>query len=200
MTLSGEVAPTPEGHEPDRYQAALKGFAQRSAPSFARHIVRRFAIKEDPDPNSRSVYGLHFDEGAFESLDEFDAFHATFGACFVFTPEAFVERLAALIPPPRANTVLDHGILASRARDRDRLLPRPTPRRQRARSRLTKAPTTSVNPRWTPWAELLRRVFDEHAPACPHCGEAMTLRTMVVRPRATLKVLSSLRASARGPP
>lgn len=91
---------------------------------------------------------------------------------FVFTPEALVERVAALVPPPRANTVLYHGVLASRARDRQRLLPRPAP----------------------------KRAFEVDALPCPRCGEAMTLRTVVVRPPATLKVPSGLRASAPGPP
>ena len=35
--------------------------------------------------------------------------------------------------------------------------------------------------------------------ACPKCGEAMALRTVVLPP-ATLRVLASLGRSARGPP
>jgi hypothetical protein len=116
----------------------------------------------------------------------------------LFTPEQFVERLVALIPPAHANTVLYHGVLASQAKDRQRLLPRPTARRRPVKLRLTKTPVQRS--RWTCWAELLERVFGVDSLACPHCGEQMTLRTVVVGPPATVEVLTGLKLSARGPP
>lgn len=39
----------------------------------------------------------------------------------VLEPEAFVRRLAALVPPARQNQVRYYGLLASQARDRERL-------------------------------------------------------------------------------
>jgi hypothetical protein len=54
--------------------------------------------------------------------------------------------------------------------------------------------------RWTTWEELLRRVFGVDSLACPHCGQQMTLRTVVVRPPASIKVLVGLTRAARGPP
>jgi hypothetical protein len=36
----------------------------------------------------------------------------------VFEPPAFVARWVALIPPPRANVIRDHGVLAPRSRPR----------------------------------------------------------------------------------
>lgn len=117
-----------------------------------------------------------------------------------FTPAELVERLAALVPPPRANTILYHGLLAAGARDRRRLLPRPTPRPRRAVLHLVRPDVASPESRWTPWAALLRRVFGVDPVRCPRCGESMTLRTVVVRPPATLRILDGLEQAARGPP
>jgi hypothetical protein len=41
----------------------------------------------------------------------------------VFEPVELVERLAALIPPPRVNMVRYHGVLAPAARDRAAIVP-----------------------------------------------------------------------------
>ena len=53
--------------------------------------------------------------------------------------------------------------------------------------------------RWRYWSALLWRVFGVNGFACPKCGAAMALRTVVLPP-ATLRVLASLGRSARGPP
>jgi hypothetical protein len=50
-------------------------------------------------------------------------------AYITMTRLAFLERLASLVPPPRANTVLYHGVLASRSRLRERVRPPPPPPR-----------------------------------------------------------------------
>jgi hypothetical protein len=112
---------------------------------------------------------------------------------------AFLERLASLVPPPRANTVLYHGVLASRSRLRERVRPPPPPPKTNAPPdrKLTRKPSSTS--RWVPWARLLWRVFEVDGFGCPSCGQAMRLRA-VVMPPATLRVLSSLGWSARGPP
>ncbi|MDP3911316.1 MAG: transposase, partial [Gemmatimonadales bacterium] len=111
-----------------------------------------------------------------------------------------VERLAALVPPPRANTVLYHGVLAARSAVRERVRPRGRKRSQRQRAagdRLANKPSAAS--RWVPWAWLLWRAFDVDSWACPHCDQRMRLRAVVMAP-ATLEVLESLKRSARGPP
>lgn len=113
---------------------------------------------------------------------------------------ALVERLAALVPLPRANTVLYHGVLAARSELRERVKTRAQRRAHRGRAtadRLAKKP--SATSRWVPWAWLLWRAFEVDSWACPHCSQRMRLRTVVMAP-ATLKVLESLKRSARGPP
>ena len=57
--------------------------------------------------------------------------------------------------------------------------------------RLTKK-EKSEKSRWVLWAELMKRVFAEDVSSCVNCGGRMELRAMVIRPPATIKVLTSL--------
>ena len=112
----------------------------------------------------------------------------------------FLERLVAQVPPPRANQVLYHGVLAARSSLRRVVQPRPSPRAQPDQVpclRLTKA--APGNSRWLPWSTLLWKTFQVDGFACPCCNRQMRLRAVVLPP-ATLDVLSSLERSARGPP
>ena len=45
----------------------------------------------------------------------------------LFTPAELVEKLAALVPPPHANQILYHGVLAPHAAWRKEVVPRPPP-------------------------------------------------------------------------
>lgn len=80
----------------------------------------------------------------------------------VVLPHEQLERLAALVPPPRRRLSRYHGVLASPAADRGQLVPAPLP-----------GPATAVTtPRalgsGRPWLSLLSRVFrlDLSSPAC----------------------------------
>ena len=76
-----------------------------------------------------------------------------------------LEKLAALVPPPRLNLVRYHGVLAPNAVDRAQIVPgpiaayagenesTPTPRRHRLA-----------------WAVLLARVFQFELTVCDRCG------------------------------
>jgi hypothetical protein len=43
-----------------------------------------------------------------------------------FSPIELLEKLAALVPPPRVNQVLVHGVLAPRAKWRQESVPKPS--------------------------------------------------------------------------
>ena len=72
----------------------------------------------------------------------------------VLQPLAFLERLAALIPRPRAHQLTYHGALAPASTLRSRILPRPPPRPLRPKG----FAATAGDPRYS-WAELMKRVF-----------------------------------------
>ena len=50
----------------------------------------------------------------------------------------------------------------------------------------------SEKSRWVLWAELMRRVFSEDVSSRVKCGGRMKVRAVVIRPPATIKVLTSL--------
>jgi hypothetical protein len=113
-----------------------------------------------------------------------------------------LQRILALIPPPRKNDILYRGVFASNHSWRSEIVPTPpaetTP--DHLRLRLTKAPALGPEPAWLAWAALLWRVFQEDKISCPRCSKPMRLRT-VVMPPATMRVVKGLRqAAARAPP
>ncbi len=117
-----------------------------------------------------------------------------------FTPLEFVERLAALVPPPRAHLVHYHGVLAGRSAWRREVVPDPPASEPTHRPPLSTRATPRRDARYVPWAELLWRVFAVDGWRCPHCGGHMFLRA-VPWPRATLCILDGLdAAAARAPP
>ena len=70
---------------------------------------------------------------------------------------------------------------------------------QRADRTLTRLPSRSSGPRWTPWEDLLWRAFEVRGRACPRCGERMELYRVVLGYAAVL-VFRRLGPAARGPP
>jgi hypothetical protein len=123
---------------------------------------------------------------------------------FEFSPLEFVEKLAAILPPPRKNQVIYHGVLTGNSKLRREIVPKPIPRQDPSKtlSRPSKNPAPLPNiqrdvPR-KPWAELLAHVFGVDAFLCPNCGGRMVFRCMV-EGLATQKVLAGLERS-RGPP
>jgi len=119
------------------------------------------------------------------------------------------EKLAAIVPPARANQVLHAGVLAGNAAWRAEVVPKvpsstAAEREARASLRLVKreekAGRVKVAGDAPPgWAELLRRVFGVDGWACPDCGERMRLRTVVVGSPASTTIVTGLLRS-RGPP
>lgn len=123
-------------------------------------------------------------------------------AGFVYTAEELVERLCAIVPPPRANQTNYHGVFAANSAWRSEVVPKPPKvsapgKKRRQGRRLSRKPAAS--PRTPGWAYLLARVFKIDAFQCPHCGKPMELRCVVVRPPASTRVLRGLGAP-RAPP
>ena len=125
-------------------------------------------------------------------------------SALVLSPSELVERLVALVPPPRANQVIYRGVLAANAAWRAEVVPSPppeTPEAAKARraKRLTRHPRMRLAGERPSWSDLLERVFRVHGFACPGCGGPLTLRCVVLNPAATRRILDGLRR-ATGPP
>ena len=102
-----------------------------------------------------------------------------------------IEKLAALVPPPRLNLIRYHGVLAPNARDRKHIVPY---------APLTDEPTIQPAAVDTPqarahrlsWAALLARVFDiSPGTVCTACGGRMRII-------ATLTEAASIRRYLEG--
>jgi hypothetical protein len=116
-----------------------------------------------------------------------------------FTAEELVERLASLVPPPRAHQVLYHGVLAGRSAWRREVVPEAPEQEEEPETDALSASPRRGRTRYRTWAWLLWRVFGEAGWRCPRCGGRMVLRAVPWAP-ATVRILDGLRRSARGPP
>ena len=120
------------------------------------------------------------------------------------SPLELVEKLAAIVPPPRVNQVRYHGVLAAHAAWRPEVVPKvPTSSAAEAEARqsrrLSKRTTVRVEAPAPGWADLLWRVFQVDGWRCPLCGGTMRLRMVVdVAPAASRIAAGLLRD--RGPP
>ena len=104
-------------------------------------------------------------------------------------PLELLERLAALVPPPRRPLVAYHGLLGPRARWRSAIVPTPADARAAA-----------PGPRRWPWARLLGRVFGFDVLVCDRCGGARRILGVVTEPHAVRRLLAALGLAAEPPP
>jgi len=79
-----------------------------------------------------------------------------------------IEKLAALVPPPRVNLVRYHGILAPNAKNRDKVVPK-KPDEQELQKTRGKSKYRFL------WAALLARTFNFDLETCTHCGGKMRI-------------------------
>jgi len=101
------VLPTPEGDPLDAYSRAVTRAVDVVGPSVVAIEVKRRA------PSRSDAVRRPPSSGAGS------------GSGFVFTPGELIEKLAALVPAPRAHLVRYHGILGPAARARRNVIPCP---------------------------------------------------------------------------
>lgn len=126
-----------------------------------------------------------------------------------FEPTAFLERLAVLVPRPRINLLLYHGVLAAHAAWRADVVARaPSAGAAPAGAESDSVAATSPGPAGRRWADLMRRAFEVDVLACPRCGgrlrlvallEAGTVTTRILRHLGLLSEVPAARP-ARAPP
>jgi hypothetical protein len=130
----------------------------------------------------------------------------------IYEPLELVEKLAALVPPPKFNLTRYHGILAPSADFRSMIVPEsdaegPLPHRGcPAKKRPSTADAANVNekrrcrPRNYSWAELLRRILLIDVLKCPRCGARTRILAAIHPPDAISKILICLGLPSRPPP
>lgn len=96
----------------------------------------------------------------------------------------FLEKLAALVPPPRAHLTRFHGVLASHSKIRRKVAPK-VEAKQEGEAKVPKRARMS-------WAKLLKRVFGIDMESCGHCGGKMELMGAIMEAAAIEKILKHL--------
>lgn len=130
----------------------------------------------------------------------------------LFEPHELIERLSALIPKPRINLLLYHGVFGPAAKLRGAAVAVALGSSQRPTT-LTPPPSTadpaempSPAPADTPaarplraqrrahfpWADLLERTFGIDILACPGCGGRLRFLATIEEPRTIRRILDHL--------
>jgi hypothetical protein len=107
-----------------------------------------------------------------------------------FTQMEFMEKLVALVPPPRANTIRYHGVLASNCKIRSMIVPG-------IQEKEEKKDCACQNKKYD-WASLLKRVFKIDILNCP-CGGKLKIVSAITESKAINKILTHLGLET-GPP
>jgi hypothetical protein len=130
----------------------------------------------------------------------------------IYEPLELMERLAALVHPPRFNITRYYGVLAPAATFRPRVIPEAeasTPPPHPGCQSAVEAPAVDpgktkkkrgCQPRNKPWATLMARVLELDVLACPRCGARMKILAAINPPDAIKKILTCLGLPTRAPP
>ena len=113
-------------------------------------------------------------------------------------PLELLERLAALVPPPRRPLLACHGVLAPHARWRSAVVPAATS--DHAGWALAARTDRPPGPGRRSWPTLLRRVFALEVLGCPRCGGPRRILGAVTEPYAVRRVLAALGLAPEPPP
>ena len=113
------------------------------------------------------------------------------GTALLLTELELMEKLAALVPPPKAHLVRYHGVLAPHARARIEVVRRKKKdKKKKPDSRPEESPPGAKT--WIPWAELLEKTFGVDALECPRCGHRMRVVAFITEPRVIRRILRSM--------
>ena len=107
----------------------------------------------------------------------------------------FLERLAALIPPPRKHQTRYHGVYAPNSRFQS-VVKRLTALGERA---FQDESRQRRHVYWVLWSELLKRTFRVEVERCPECASTMQRIACIYTPEAIL-ALMKYDEMERGPP
>jgi len=109
----------------------------------------------------------------------------------IFEPLDFIGKLAALVPPPRANLTRFHGVFAPNSRNRDQVVPGRRVQ-QRDQASPDDEPTVAERRASMTWAQRLKRVFGIDIETCGACGGAVQIVACIEDPDVIEKILSHL--------
>ncbi len=106
-------------------------------------------------------------------------------------PLELVEKVVALIPPPKANLLRYHGVFAPHAKERKQIIPT-SPESNKQKS-ISQKPNRS-------WSMLLKRSFAIDVMTCPSCSGNMRLISHIEQSPVISRILNHLGLPTSTPP
>ena len=106
----------------------------------------------------------------------------------IFTPHEFIEKLIAIIPPPRIHGVRFHGILAPSATDRKKVVPAKI--ETSIQGELFELKYKKKMKR-SSWRDLLKRTFQIDLNSCFFCGGEVKYQKVILKKSEILEVLAA---------
>lgn len=111
----------------------------------------------------------------------------------VLTPVELVEKLAALVPPPKVNMTRYFGVFAARSKLKRRIRPKPPANEGQVQ------PGCGGHGYRIPWEQLLKRTFDYQVMSCPRCNSQMQRISVIHDRQAIDKILAAVGYAADSP-
>ena len=115
----------------------------------------------------------------------------------LLSPMELLEKLAALVPPPRLHLLRYHGVLAPRARARDLIVPAQPVAEPAAADGSASAASCGHRLRW---ATLLARVFSSDLSECAACGGGLRIIAALTDPASIRTYLERVGLLEMPPP
>jgi hypothetical protein len=128
----------------------------------------------------------------------------------VFEPLEFIEKLCALVPPPRMHILRYHGVFAPNSKVRSQIVKRNKVQKKPKEGESHQDPVLvpeKLKARIS-WAKLMKRVFEIDVTKCKHCGGKVKIISFIMEKNTVVKILKHLNlpteppdiAPARDPP
>ena len=103
----------------------------------------------------------------------------------ILSPLEIIEKLAALVPPPRVHLVRYFGLLAPHAKNRDKVVPKKPDEEELRKTRV-------LSKNRLLFAALLARTFGLNLEICSHGGGRMRLVAALTDPTSIKKYLDGV--------
>ncbi len=119
----------------------------------------------------------------------------------LLSPQELLEKLSALVPPPRQHLIRYHGVLAPASADRGQIVPGPSALASVSDNGGSgQANDHHRHGHRVEWARLLARVFQIDVTVCPSCGGRMKLIAALTAGASVYRYLEGVGLPSRAPP
>lgn len=103
-----------------------------------------------------------------------------------------MEKLAALVPRPRVNLTVYHGVLAPHYKFRSQIVPGKSQKEDKENIEDNENDSPRLQNKRMSWARLLRRVFDIDISQCTRCNGKMRAISVILDTETITKILDHI--------